>query len=201
MTLARPRLLVVDDDRAVLSTLVAGLSRAGFEVVVATNGDEEIRIAVDARPALVVLDVTMAGRKGLDVAQSFARESRVPLLLLVPLRDETEVRRQASAFGALGVVTKPVDMTRLVPAIRSALERADQPARDGEGAGLLADALGGDHGPQELIALGILVERHKVNCDEAVRMLHQRAAEAGLPIDEVALAVIEQAEGATRPPV
>ena len=201
MTLARPRLLVVDDDRAVLSTLVSGLSRAGFEVVVATNGDEAIRIAVDARPALVVLDVTMAGRKGLDVAQSFARESRVPLLLLAPLRDEAEVRRQASAFGAGGGAATPGHWPRGGPPSGGARARADQPARDGEGAGLLADALGGDHGPQELIALGILVERHKVNCDEAVRILHQRAADAGLPIDEVALAVIEQAEGATRLPV
>lgn len=201
MTQARPRLLVVDDDRTVLSTLVAGLSRAGFDVVVATNGDEAVRVAVDARPALAVLDVTMAGRKGLEVAQAFSRESRVPLLLLVPVRDESEVRRRASSFGAVGVVSKPVDLTRLVPAIRSALERAAEPARAGAGVEFLADALGGDHGPQELIALGILVERHKVNCDEAVRILHQRAADAGLAIDEVALAVIEQAEGATRPPV
>ena len=78
---------------------------------------------------------------------------------------------------------------------------AESLSRAGEGADLLADALGGGHGPQALIALGILVERHKVNCDEAVRMLHQRAGASGLPLDEVALAVIEQAESLSRPPV
>lgn len=201
MTQARPRLLVVDDDRVVLSSMLAGLSRAGFDVVVATTGDEAMRVAVDTRPALAVLDVTMAGKSGLEVAAFLAHESRVPFLLLAPARDEEDVRRKAATFGALGVVAKPVDMSRLVPAVRAALERADALSRAGEGADLLADALGGGHGPQALIALGILVERHKVNCDEAVRMLHQRAESSGLPLDEVALAVIEQAESVTRPPV
>lgn len=201
MTEARPRLLVVDDDRVVLSSMLAGLSRAGFDVVVATTGDEAMRVAVDTHPALAVLDVTMAGKTGLEVAQLLSRETRVPFLLLAPSRDEADVRRKAATFGALGVVAKPVDMTRLVPAVRAALERADALSRAGEGADLLADALGGGHGPQALIALGILVERHKVNCDEAVRMLHQRAEASGLPLDEVALAVIEQAESVSRPPV
>ena len=201
MTEARPRLLVVDDDRFVLSALVAGLARAGFDVVVATNGDEATRVAVDTRPALAVLDTTMAGGSGLAVAQFLAREARVPFVLLAPPRDESEVRRQAATFGALGVVAKPVDMARIVPAIRQAMARAAPVGPEGGGADLLSDAWGGDHGPQALIALGILVERHKVNCDEAVRLLHQRAEASGLPVDEVALALIEQAESVTRPPV
>ncbi|HEX4944134.1 MAG TPA: response regulator, partial [Usitatibacteraceae bacterium] len=159
MTKARPRLLVVDDDRVVLSSMLAGLSRAGFDVVVATTGEEAMRVAVDTHPALAVLDITMAGKTGLELAQLLSRETRVPFLLLAPLRDEADVRRKAATFGALGVVAKPVDLTRLVPAVRTALERASSVLRVGEGADLLADALGGGHGPQALIALGILVER------------------------------------------
>jgi DNA-binding response OmpR family regulator len=203
MTAARPRVLAVDDDRTVLTALLGGLSRAGFDVVVATDADEALRVAADTRPALAVLDLTMGGGRGLDIAAGLAREAHTPFLMLVPARDEQEVRRRAATLGAMGVVAKPVDMTRLVPAIRAALARveagADPPP--GPGARAVADALGGDHGPQELIALGILVERHKVNCDEAVRLLHERASAAGLAIEEVALALIEQAEGASRPPV
>lgn len=201
MTQAGPRLLVVDDDRVVLSTLLSGLSRAGFDVVVATNADEAMRVAVDTRPALAILDVTMAEGSGLEVARFLAHETHVPFLLLAPPRDESEVRRKAASFGAVGVVAKPVDLSRLVPAARAALERPAAPAKSAGGADLLSEALGGDHGPQALIALGILVERHKVNCDVAVRMLHDRAVASGLPVDEVALAIIEQAEGAARPPV
>ena len=200
MTQARPRLLIVDDDRVVLSAMLAGLSRAGFDVVVATNGDEATRVAVDARPVLAIVDVEMGGHKGLEVAETLAKEARTPLLLLAQARDEP-ARSRGAAIGALGVVSKPVDMTRLVPAIRAALARADNASRAGQGTGALAETLDGKNGPQALIAIGILVERHKVNCDEAVRLLEQRAIAGGLPVEEVALTVIEQAESVTRPPV
>ncbi|MDH5263550.1 MAG: response regulator [Betaproteobacteria bacterium] len=200
MTQARPRLLIVDDDRVVLSTMLAGLSRAGFDVVVATNGDEATRVAVDARPALAIIDVDMEGHKGLEVAETLARETRTPLLLLAKPRDEPAHGRGAT-IGALGVIAKPVDMARLVPAIRAALARVEAASRTGTGIGLLGDTLEGKNGPQALIAIGILVERHKVNCDEAVRLLEQRAIAGGLPVEEVALTVIEQAESVTRPSV
>lgn len=202
MTEARPRLLVVDDDRAILSMLVAGLSRAGFDAVVATNTDEARRMAAEALPALAILDVQMEGGRAFDLAEHFLREARLPFLVLAPTRDEA-VRKRAAACGAAAVLAKPVDLSRLVPAIKAALERGapEPPRRPAGDGGLLADALEGGHGPQTLIAVGILVERHKVNCDEAVRLLHRQAQEAGAALDEFALAVIERAEGATRPPV
>lgn len=200
MTQARPRLLIVDDDRIVLSTMLAGLSRAGFDVVVATNGDEAARVAVDARPALAIVDVGMEGHKGLAVAEALARETRTPLLLLAQARDEA-ARSLGASIGALGVISKPIDMAKIVPAIRAALAKVDDASRAGGGTGLLAETLEGKNGPQALIAIGILVERHKVNCDEAARLLEQRAIAGGLLVEEVALTVIEQAESVVRPPV
>ena len=173
MTQARPRLLIVDDDRVVLSAMLTGLSRAGFDVVVATNGDEATRVAVDARPVLAIVDVEMEGHKGLEVAEALARETRTPLLLLALARDEP-ARSRGATMGALGVIAKPVDMARLVPAIRAALARVDDASRAGGATGPLAETLEGKNGPQALIAIGILVERHKVNCDEAVRLLDHR---------------------------
>ena len=198
MTQARPRILVVDDDRIVVAMLVAGLSRAGFDVVVATNGDEAMRVAVDSAPELAVLDVEMGGTSGLDVAAFLARETRVPFLFLSASRDE-EIKRNAASLGSQGFLQKPVDIAKLVAAIRSALQRSQAPpAPHDEGAALLAETLGGGHGLQALIAVGILAERHKLNCDEAVRMLHHRAVAAGVPVDEVALTIIEQAENVAR---
>ncbi len=201
MTEARPRLLVVDDDRAILSMLVAGLSRAGFDAVVATNADEARRMVAEAQPVLAILDAQMEGGRSFDLADHLLREARLPFLVLAPARDEA-VRKRASSCGAATVLAKPVDLSRLVPAIKAALERgAPEPPRRPAADGPLADALDGGHGPQTLIALGILVERHKVNCDDAVRMLHQRAQAAGQAPDEYALTIIEQSEGAARPPV
>jgi DNA-binding response OmpR family regulator len=197
MTEARPRVLVVDDDRAVLSMLLAGLSRAGFDTVVVTNSDEARRMVVEARPALAIFDAQMEGGRGFELARYLRNEAHVRFVVLAPIRDEV-LRRQAAACGAAAVVTKPVDMARLVPVVREALQAAPEPRPAGRPEDLLTDTLGGGHGPQALIAVGILAERHRVNCDEAVRILHERAAAAGVPLDEFSLAVIEQAEGAAR---
>ncbi len=93
--------------------------------MVATNGDEATRVAVDARPVLAIVDVEMEGHKGLEVAEALARETRTPLLLLALARDEP-ARSRGATIGALGVIAKPVDMARLVPAIRAALARVDE---------------------------------------------------------------------------
>ena len=66
---AKTRLLVVDDDRIILATLVAGLSKAGFDVVVAGNADEAMKLAVDVQPALarswkVAVEMRMAAPIG-----------------------------------------------------------------------------------------------------------------------------------------
>ncbi len=198
MSAEKTRLLVVDDDRLVLATLVAGLTRAGFDVVVAANADEAMKLAVEAKPALALLDVQMEGKNGLDVAEFLARETRVPFMFLSAFGDEAIVK-QAAAHGAMGFLVKPLDVKQMVPAIRSALERAHDISHLKQGAAMLADTLVQGKGRQSLIAVGILVERHKVNCDEALEMLHERARASGRPVEDVALTLIEQAEAHARP--
>jgi response regulator NasT len=190
---AKTRLLVVDDDRIILATLVAGLSKAGFDVVVAGNADEAMKLAVDVKPALALLDVEMEGKNGLDVAQFLARETKVPFMFLSAHGEETIVK-QASAHGALGFLVKPLNVTQMVPAIHSALERAHDIRHLKQGAAMLADTLVQGKGRQSLIAIGILVERHRVNCDQALEMLHDRSRASGRPVEDVALTLIEQAE-------
>ncbi|HRE15085.1 MAG TPA: response regulator [Usitatibacteraceae bacterium] len=194
----KTRLLVVDDDRIVLATLVAGLARAGFDVVVAANADEAMKLAVEVQPALALLDVEMEGKNGLDVAQFLSSETRVPFMFLSAHGEEAIVR-QAAAYGALGFLVKPLDVKQMIPAIRSALERAHDISHLKQGAAMLADTLVQGRGRQALIAIGILVERHKVNCDQALEMLHQRARASGRSVEDVALLLIEQAESHARP--
>lgn len=192
---AKTRLLVVDDDRIILATLVAGLSRAGFDVVVAGNADEAMKLAVDVKPALALLDVEMEGKNGLDVAEFLARETHVPFMFLSAHGEETIVK-QAASYGALGFLVKPLNVTQMVPAIRSALERAHDIQHLKEGAAMLADTLVQGKGRQSLIAIGILVERNRINCDQALELLHARAKASGRPVEDVALTLIEQAEAA-----
>ncbi len=195
---AKTRLLVVDDDRIILATLVAGLSKAGFDVVVAGNADEAMKLAVELKPALALLDVEMEGKNGLDVAEFLSRETRVPFMFLSAHGEESIVK-QAASYGALGFLVKPLDVKQMVPTIRSALERAHDIRHLQQGAAMLADTLVQGKGRQSLIAIGILVERHKLNCDQALEMLHERARAAGRAVEDVALDLIEQAETHARP--
>lgn len=192
------RLLAVDDDRLVLATLVAGLSCAGFEVVVAGDADEGMKLAVETKPALALLDVQMEGKSGLDVAEFLRRETRVPFLFL-SAHGEEEVVRQAAAHGAMGFLVKPLDPKQMIPAIHAAIERAGDISHLREGAAMLADTLVQGKGRQSLIAIGLLVERHKINCDEALDMLHRNARASGRSVEDLALSLIEQAERSARP--
>lgn len=192
------RLLVLDDDRLVLAALVAGLTRAGFEVISAANAEEAISLAGKRSPHLALLDVQMEGKNGLDVAQFLSQQSRVPFIFL-SAHDDAEIVKQAASFGALGFLVKPLDVKQVVPAIHSALERAQDITHLKSGAAMLADTLVQGRGRQALVAVGILVERHKVNCDDALKLLHDRAREQGRSVEDVALSVIEQAESATAP--
>lgn len=198
MTNDRIRILAVDDDREALSALVAGLTRAKYDVVVASSADEALRLALEVRPALAMLAVRLAGRKALDVARFLRTERQVPFLLTTVPGDR-EIAASVAAFDAQGFLTKPYDMTKVVPAVRAALARAQERSHLVEDATALAEDLDHGRGRQVLIAIGILVERQKLNCDDALELLHERSRESGLPVEAVATALIEQAEAASRP--
>src|SRR5258706_991634 len=76
------RLLIVDDDRLVLATLVSGLKSAGFDVVEADNGDDAILLVRANPPHLALLDIRMQGKSGLDVARYLKANTDVPFMFL-----------------------------------------------------------------------------------------------------------------------
>jgi response regulator NasT len=118
------KLLLVDDDRLVLVTLSRGLAAAGFVVVSAESVSEaEDMLAGGARPDLVIVDVLMPERSGLELAQRLRDLDHIPFILLTSMAD-AQVVEQAAQDGALGYVVKPVDVPQLIPAIKAALARA-----------------------------------------------------------------------------
>ena len=117
------RLLIADDDLLILATLAAGLREAGFLVDEAADGEEAIELGLDAPPDLAILDFRMPGSPGVEVARCLRDEAGVPSLFLSAYGDETAVE-MAATEGALGYLVKPVSINQLVPAVRTALERA-----------------------------------------------------------------------------
>jgi DNA-binding response OmpR family regulator len=104
-------LLVADDDEDILELLSFRLERAGYDIVRARNGAEALRLAIELRPALAVLDVMMPGLNGFEVTRELRanEETRaMPIILLTAKAQASDVS-QGMAAGADDYVKKPFD--------------------------------------------------------------------------------------------
>jgi DNA-binding response OmpR family regulator len=120
------RILVVEDEMAISRLVRDYLRHAGFEVTVVGDGDSAVASARGARPDLVVLDLGLPGRDGLDVARELRATSAVPIVMLTARGDETD-RIVGLELGADDYVVKPFSPKELVARIRAVLRRASAP--------------------------------------------------------------------------
>lgn len=123
-----PSILLVDDETAITDNLAPFLVRAGFEVVVAGDGDAALARIADSAPSLVVLDVLMPGRDGRSVLREVRQGGgTVPIILLTQIGESGE-RAMALEEGADDYLNKPFDPHELVARIRAVLRRGTPPA-------------------------------------------------------------------------
>jgi response regulator NasT len=170
MSEEHPLILVVDDDRLVLATLVAGLKQAGFEVIEADNGDDGILLARKFKPQLAILDMRMQGKSGMDVARYLAANTGTGFMFLSAFGD-ADIVEEATRMGALGYLVKPLDVRQIVPAVRAALVRWQEL----KAVPVAAVQAGGILGRDECIAIGILMERLRLDFDRAREALATQA--------------------------
>jgi two-component system response regulator MtrA len=120
------RVLVVDDDRSLAEMLGIVLRSVGFEPVFCGDGSRALAAFRETRPSLVLLDVMLPGRDGVEVAELIRAESDVPIVMLTAKGDTTDVVRGLEA-GADDYIVKPFKPKELVARIRARLRRpADQ---------------------------------------------------------------------------
>ena len=192
METSNPTLMVVDDDRLVLATLVAGLKQSGFDVIEADNGDDAILLARKHKPRLAILDMRMQGKSGMDVARYLAANTDTGFMFLSAFGD-SDIVEEATRMGALGYLVKPLDVRQIVPAVRAALSRADErrgvSGPEPESAPAAEQAPGRD----EHIAAGILMERLRIDYDRAVAALRLQAQAESKDVGELASTMVEAA--------
>ncbi len=116
------RILVVDDEPTVREMIGLNLRSDGHAVVFASRGDEAIAVARETDPDLIVLDVMMPGRDGLEVVRILRGESTVPILLLSARGEEMD-RVVGLEVGADDYLTKPFAMRELLARVRAMLRR------------------------------------------------------------------------------
>jgi DNA-binding response OmpR family regulator len=136
--MARPRLLVVEDDDAIAVPLEEGLAREGFEPTRVTTGAEALAaVADDDACNLVLLDLGLPDLDGTEVCRQLRKTSTVPIIVLTARGDELD-RVMLLEMGADDYVVKPFGFRELVARIRAVRRRADAAA----GAGGLPDGAG-----------------------------------------------------------
>lgn len=117
------KILVVDDELKIVRTVRAYLESAGFAVVTASDGPTALAAYRHERPGLVILDLGLPGKDGLDVTRSIRRDSDVPIIMLTARVDEAD-KLVGLELGADDYLTKPFSPRELVARVRAVLRRA-----------------------------------------------------------------------------
>jgi two-component system, OmpR family, alkaline phosphatase synthesis response regulator PhoP len=123
--------LVVEDEIEIARVVRDYLDNAGFEVIVVGDGGSAIASVRSAKPDLLVLDLGLPGRDGLDVAREIRRWSNTPIVMLTARGDETD-RVVGLELGADDYVVKPFSPKELVARIRAVLRRTRAAERGAE---------------------------------------------------------------------
>jgi len=203
---SRGRILVVDDDRLVLATVVHGLTHAGFEIIDADNGDDAILLARQHRPDLALLDIRMDGMSGYDVAHYLREALQIPFMFLSAFSDEATLAR-IRALGALTLLVKPLDIAQLVPAVAAALAEVRQRGAGASAAEPTATA------PAPLraepvstpppapvlptvvaVAVGIVMHRFSLARGPALTRLQRLSTQEGRSLEQTCAAMVEALE-------
>ncbi|MBI2849410.1 MAG: response regulator transcription factor [Chloroflexi bacterium] len=121
--MSKGKILLVDDEKKILSLVRAYLEREGYQVIEATDGQQGLEAFRRESPDLIVLDLMLPKIDGLEVCREIRRTSSVPIIMLTA-RDEDIDKLVGLELGADDYITKPFSPRELVARIRAVLRRS-----------------------------------------------------------------------------
>ena len=150
----RGRVLVVDDDAALAEMLTIVLRNEGFDSRVCPTGDRALADLRDYKPDVVLLDLMLPGKDGIDVCREIRAESGVPIVMLTAKSDTVDVVVGLES-GADDYVVKPFKPKELVARIRARVRRFDDPTPEALTIGDLAIDVAGHSVTRGGAAIGL----------------------------------------------
>lgn len=119
----RPKVLIVDDEPNIIEFLRMGFGYEGFEIAVATNGNDAVQQARQVEPDVVILDIMLPGLNGIEVAKRLRAGGRDVPIIMLTARDAVDDRVSGLDSGADDYVTKPFAFKELMARVRAVLRR------------------------------------------------------------------------------
>ncbi|WP_440097922.1 ANTAR domain-containing response regulator [Streptosporangium sp. H16] len=186
------RVVIAEDEALIRLDLKEMLEEEGYAVVAeAGDGESAVKLAMEQRPDLVILDVKMPILDGISAAEQIVSQRIAPCLILTAFSQRDLVERARDA-GAMAYLVKPFTKSDLVPAIEMAVSRHEEIAALEREVGTLSDRLE----TRKLVerAKGLLMERHGWSEPQAFRWIQKASMDRRLSMRQVAQIVV--ADGA-----
>lgn len=133
------KILVVDDEQAIVDILKFNLEREGFEVMTASDGEEGIATFRREKPDLILLDIMMPKVDGMQACKTIRNESNVPIIMITARAEEVD-KVLGLEFGADDYVTKPFGVRELIARVKSNLRRSVMDSTDKPSGNILSYA-------------------------------------------------------------
>ena len=124
---AKPKILIIDDDKSLVALFSAELGKAGYHVLAAYDAMQGFMLAQRETPALILLDLQLPAGGGLPLLEKLARGGKTMAIpvVMVSATSDPQVQAETKAQGAVAFIQKPVDRTALVETVKELLARDD----------------------------------------------------------------------------
>lgn len=117
------KVLVVDDEESLLRLITFNLNKDGFQTLQANDGNEAWRLIMQEKPDLIILDLMLPGKDGLEICRDLRKENITTPIIMLTARDDEIDKIVGLELGADDYVTKPFSVKELIARVRAVLRR------------------------------------------------------------------------------
>ena len=121
------KVLVADDQIHIRKIIAAKISKAGYTVITAEDGQEAVDMAKAEKPDLIIMDIMMPRMNGIEVLKKIKKMKKEIVVIMLTAYGTLETARKAMKLGAYDYLTKPFDLFNLKPLVKEALGRVCKP--------------------------------------------------------------------------